>query len=356
MPSQATWLTGNAGVDQFPLPYAPGWIDRLVQWIDRLPVPPWLIYPILFVLAWLLIVVSRWIEGSAPFSTLDTPYAFVAFYSFAGLAAIHYLDRAAGRAFDHFKPALSKSAVETAGLRYELTILPARETRVVALIGLGFWALELVIGNEARTVLGSGMYFWTLATVTGVGFVFTSELLYHTARQLQLVSRIHAAAEHLDLFDFGPLYSFSGLTARTGLVFALILWFDFALNPETMNNLPLILLNGIILLLCAACFVLPLHGMHQRIVAEKARLEHEANERVTAMVQHLYARVDSLDLHDADAVNKTVSSLVATRELIAKMPTWPWRHETFTFFFSALTLPVVVFLIQMFLKSLIGFK
>ncbi len=61
-------------------------------------------------------------------------------------------------------------------------------------------------------------------------------------------------------------------------------------------------------------------------------------------------------MRDASAVNQTISSLVATRELIAKIPTWPWRPETFAAFYSALTLPVIVFLIQMFLKTVIGFK
>ncbi len=74
------------------------------------------------------------------------------------------------------------------------------------------------------------------------------------------------------------------------------------------------------------------------------------------IVQHLSGQVDGLDLHDADAVNKTIGSLVATRELITKIPTWPWRPETFTAFFSALALPVVVFLIQTFLRTLLSLK
>jgi len=279
----------------------------------------------------------------------------VAFYPVAALAAIHYLDRTAGRAFDLFQPALGGSETEAACLRYELTTLPARETWIVGATGLAFFSLVMLIGSPLRLGMGSGIFYWTGVTFAGMGFVTTFELLYHTLRQLRLVSRIHDSAENLDLFHLSPLYSFSALTARTGLVFVLILCFDLVVNPETLRNLALVGLNVAILLLAVACFVLPLQGMQRRIAAEKRRLEWDVNQHIKAMVQHLYGRVEGLDVHDADPVNKTITSLLATRELIAKIPTWPWRSETSTVFFSALTLPVVVFLIQMFLKTLMGF-
>jgi hypothetical protein len=74
------------------------------------------------------------------------------------------------------------------------------------------------------------------------------------------------------------------------------------------------------------------------------------------LVTRLYERVDGNELADADAMNKMMGSLIATRELISKIPAWPWRPETFTVFFTALTLPVVVFVLQMVLKTLLGFQ
>ncbi len=338
------------------LPYAPSWVDGLIGWINRLPVPPWLFYPSLLVPIFLIINASRWLEGRASLGSFDAPYGFTAIYPVTMLAAIHYLDRTARRAFEYFRPALGKNEAEAARLEYELTVLPARPARLVAAVGAAFCLLLVLSGTTAQQTLGTGIYFWTLLLCTGAGFVFTAELLYHTVRQLRLVTRIHAAASNLDLFHYTPLYSFSALTARTGLVFSLILWFDFAVNPETFTNLPLIVLNAVILVLSAACFVLPLEGMHRRIVVEKRRLEWDVNQRLKAIVGHLYESIDGLALGDADEVNKTISSLLAARDLMARIPTWPWRPETFTAFFSALALPVVVFLIQMFLKTVIGFK
>ncbi len=356
MASSVDLSAGPASMDQPPVPYSPAWIDRLLDSIERLPIPAWLFYPLLLVFIYLFVNVARWLEGTAPFGTFDGPYSFVVVYPVCTLAAIHYLDRTAARAFDFFRPALGKSEAEAACLRYELTHLRPRPALLAAAAGSVFCVLSVNLAPSTRPQIGSGLYYWSLIGIAMVGLIFTAELLYHTVRQLRLVTRIHASAARVDLFNFAPLYSFSALTARTGMVFVLLLWIDLYVNQETLVNASLIALNATIALLSVACFLLPLYGMHQRIITEKRRLELEVNQHLTAVVQTLYGRVDERDLHDADAVNKTVSSLLLTREVINKIPAWPWRPETFTAFFTALTLPVIVFLIQMTLKTLIGFK
>lgn len=356
MPSEATRQIGNTEIVQPWHPYSPGWIDRLVRWIDSLPVPALLLYPLLLALLFLLVNAARWLEGSAPFGSLDAPYGFAVLYPVWGLASLQYLDLTAGRAFENFRPALGKSGAEASRLCYELTTVPLRDGNIVVLGGFVFTIVIWAAASGLRPTLGAGIFFWTIWLLTAVGFVTTATLLYHTVRQLRLVSLIHASAENIDLYHYGPLYSFSGLTARTGIVFVFILCYDIAVNPETLYNAPLLVLNIGIFAISAACFVLPLQGMHQKIIVEKRVVQWDVDQRLAAVVKHLYSKVDDLDLHDADSVNKTINSLVATRDLIGKIPTWPWRPETFTAFSTALTLPVVVFLIQMFLKTLMGFK
>ncbi len=128
----------------------------------------------------------------------------------------------------------------------------------------------------------------------GAGFILCAELLYHTFRQLRLVSRIHASAKNVRLFHFAPLYSFSTLTARTWGVFVLLLAYDLAANPETLANLTLAILNAVILLLSAVYFIWPLQGMHQRIIPEKRELEFDVNQRVEAIAQHVTTKWMSL--------------------------------------------------------------
>jgi len=278
-------------------------------------------------------------------------------YAFLLLAAIHYLDSTALRSLEAFRPALGLTPAEVGRLEYELTTLPARQAWLVTAIGAAFGILVVLLGHVDARLRAAPAVVPIVVAFGILGFIVTAELLYHTVRQLRLVSRIHSMAAAIDLFRFTPLYAFSRLSAQTGLIFLLVVYFDIAVNPETFVNPALLAINIIGLpLIAAACFILPLVGMHLRLVREKQRLQWETHERIEASMKQLYQRVDKMDLRDADAMNKTISSLVMTRELIARLPTWPWQPGTFTVFFTAFSLPVLVFLIQMFLKSVLGFE
>ncbi len=254
---RADTLATTTASDLSALPFDSGWIDRLFGQINRLPVPAWVFYPVLLAIVSLAIVASRRLELGAPAEVWNLPYVFVAVYPVYFLAAIHYLDRTAAKAFDFFRPALGMTDAEAARLRYELTSLPRRQSWIAALVGFIIFLVIFAYPSGPRMALGSSISYWTVLAVAGAGFVVCAELLYRTFRQLRLVSRIHASARNVRLFHFAPLYSFSALTARTGVVFVLLLAYDLAVNPETLANLPLAILNAVILLLCAACFVWP---------------------------------------------------------------------------------------------------
>jgi hypothetical protein len=57
----------------------------------------------------------------------------------------------------------------------------------------------------------------------------------------------------------------------------------------------------------------------------------------------------------ADALNKTLASLVVERELLAKIPTWPWQPGALTGFLTALLLPIILWLIQRILERMLTF-
>ncbi len=90
------------------------WVDRLIGWIKHLPISAWLFYPGVVALWGLAINASRWIDGTVAIGTFDSPYSFVAVYPVGFIAAIHYLDDTASRAFDAFRPALGRSESEMA--------------------------------------------------------------------------------------------------------------------------------------------------------------------------------------------------------------------------------------------------
>jgi len=53
-------------------PYPPSWIDRLIAWIDDLPMPAWAFYALVTLLTALLANIFLWLDGTLPFPSIDT--------------------------------------------------------------------------------------------------------------------------------------------------------------------------------------------------------------------------------------------------------------------------------------------
>ncbi len=112
------------------------------------------------------------------------------------------------------------------------------------------------------------------------------------------------------------------------------------------------LLPGI--LIAVAVFVLPLREMHTRLAAEQQRLQFAAEERLKAILEELAKDVDAVDLARADALNKTLGSLLQQRDVLAKLPTWPWSTGTLRGFVTLILLPIALFLAQRILVAIVG--
>jgi hypothetical protein len=336
------------------VPYRPSWIDQLIRAIERLPGPPWAFYLVAVAVLALAINVISWTSGipEAPGSsvpkykpwTFDLAQSGFAVYPVYIIAMMHYLNRVAAEKLAAFRLALDVDQRHYERLRYELTTLPARETALATLLGLGFVAI--LFGATwifEGPLQGSTAFQVAALALSGVTIAPVAVLIYHTIHQLRLVSRIHALAPRIDLFQSPPLYAFSLLTARTGLGWAALLVFSWVTDPRIE---PIgVALTVLILAVACAAFVLPLDGMHRRIAAEKERLQLEADRRLKASIAQLHQSVDELDLSHADPLNKTIDSLQVEREAIAKMSTWPWQPGTLRAFVSVLLVPIVLWLI-----------
>jgi hypothetical protein len=346
-------VTG-AGRVPIEVPHRPSWVDQLIRAIQRLPGPPWVLYLVTIAVLALAINVISWTSGipEAPGSsvpkykpwTLDLPQSGFAVYPVYIIAMMHYLNRVAAEKLAAFRLALDVDQREYERLRYELTTLPARETALATLLGLGFVAFLFGATWIFEGPLeGSTAFQIAALVVQGVTIALVAVLMYHTIHQLRLVSRIHALAPRIDLFQPTPLYAFSLLTARTGLGWAALIVYSWLTDPRIE---PIgVGLTVLIVAVASAAFVVPLDGMHRRIVAEKERLQLEVNRRLKVALAQLHQSVDERDLSQADPLNKTIDSLQVEREAIAKMSTWPWQPGTLRAFVSVLLVPIVLWLI-----------
>ena len=340
-------------------PYAPSWLDRLLDAIEALPGPAAVAFLVIGAVLVLLLYAEPWAMGVAsPFTPVERTYWGIAVA--AQLWAAAYLRRVAGSAFDAFKAALPASEAELARLRYELTVIPAVPAIVATVAAIALSAISLAVNPSATgtvplTGTRLGAAFVLQSVVVSLMFV----LLLQLVRQMGQVRRALAGLAIVDAFRPGPLHAFSRLTARTGIAVLLFTGSFIVIAPPPAATEPGALLVGWVPylvfppLIAVLAFVLPLSGMHGRLVAEKERLQGQAEERLQRLFAETNRDIDARDLSRADALNKMLTSQLQQRDVLAKLPTWPWSAGTLRGFVTAILLPLVVFLLQQVVSRLI---
>ncbi len=336
-------------------PYAPSFVNTLTAWIDRLPGPAWAFYLVAIVAAIAIQWTFAWAARLAEPGEYPLAYAYYGAVLPATVWLIHHLDGVARTALSAFRPLLDVKPEELRRWDYELTVIPARPAAIVIGLVYAFTYPYYVIDPVAADTVG---YTVPMLVIRGLweGAVgaLVIILVYHSVRQLRLVSGIHARAQRVALFEPAPLYAFSTLTSRTAIGLVLLQAPTVFFVPAN-GSAVLITVAWLVpvALIASAIFVLPLQGMHHRITAEKERLEAEVGRRLASTMDDVHAAVDERRREDADALNKTLATLVAERDLVAKLPTWPWAPGTFWAFASAILLPIGLWFLTRVLERLV---
>ena len=338
-------------------PYPPSWVNVFTAWIAALPVPAALVYLVIGAVMVVSANAQNWIAGSEPFPNLTLELSYWGALAAALLALIPYLDRVAVSSLESFRPALEGADMDFDALEYELTVIPGRPALVVT--GL---AVAAVLSGFVSNPGGSGVAGLPLVALVlvaagwslVVSMIFL--LMYHTLRQLRAVVRIHTMAPRVNLFRPAPLYAFSQLTVRTGIAFVLIVSTTVLLDASNLEARPLVitvpfLVGGITV--ATAAFVVPLLGMHRRLTAEKKDLEWQVGQRLEGAIAEVHRAADAHDLSQADGLSKQLTSLIAERDVVAKLPTWPWHPGTVGVFLTAIVLPVGLYVVTRLLQRFV---
>ena len=333
-------------------PYSPSWIDRFTDRVDRLAGPSWLFYAGLWLVLYLIEIATQW--------TGDIASAFRPFHIFfvgtipLNLALIHYLDRTAEIALSKFRTVLDCSDSEYAELRYRLTTLPARPVLVVALISIAVDVFFPTSESLARRIFAdnpaSNMYNFVVSFVLSI---LVCILIYHTLHQLMVVNQIYSRAR-VNLFNLGPLYTFSNLSARTAIGILAIAYSWYATLPEFFREQSgsatgLALLGAGVL-----TFIWPLWGVHNLLVEKKQALLAECTQQQEMAIAKLHRSLHTDKLEGMDDLNKLMASLEVEHTMLSRISTWPWQPETVRWFVAALLFPVIVWLMQWILQRVLG--
>ncbi len=331
--------------------YSPSWVDLLTDRIARLPIPAWLFYAGLFGVGHAITTVLKWFDGREPMGTLlTTPVPVVVWFVYL-LAMLHYLDGVARDKLRAFRPLLDIDEAAYARLEYELTHAPARSALAS---GFGWMVVAIAVAiSSAPMIRQAGYPLWEIIA-TAACYMLGGAAIYDTKHQLQIVSHIHAQARRIDLLQPEPVYAFSGLTARTAVAWIFLLYITLLLVPGSLTLSPVTASMLMPLALAVIAFAWPLWGMHRRLVAEKQRLQAAANEHLKIATGELHKRIAARELQGIDMLSSAIAGLCAERQVIDTLPTWPWRPSTLSGLFTALLLPIALWILQQALARWLG--
>ena len=337
------------------LPYPPSIIDRFMRFVQRLPLPYWLTYLLLFVLEVLIHHVVDWMDGSLPAFHFRLLICFWPLLIWGPLAIMTYLDAIARQALSAFSPLLDIHPETMRRLEYEFTTMPPRG---VFLRGVVFTALYVAFMVKiALPVIAPSAHetplTLVLSTVEGF-FAFNNGLFYHTMRQLRLVNRTVKLVKQFDLFRLDAVYSFSQLTARTGVAWLLLASLILVIGPLQLSPVPIFAFQGMGIAAALAAFALPLWVVHRRLVAEKRGLVAAHDQRVKSALAKLHNALDKERLEDVYQLSSALDGLTAEAAILDKIRTWPWSAETLAGFLSAIVLPMALFFLQLVLQKWLG--
>lgn len=337
-------------------PYSPSWVDYLSDWVNRRRGPSWTYYAAIGVIVLSIQTATLWIEG-APIDRVGLAQVYLALAIAYILALIRHLDRRAVLALATMRPALEASERKQRDMGYRLSTLPALATLVASLAAVAFVVLTEAISEPYRPE--SLDPFPISAAVMRVcyliGWFVFGAFLFHTFHQLRVINEIYTRHTRIDIFRAKPLYAFSNLAALTAGSLAMISYGWLLANPWIDQSDPLVFVPMVILLLFAAVtFVWPQLGIHRLQVNEKDRLLDEAALRFEAAIRDLHRKMDDEELEGVMDLNMAMASLELELNALKKTPTWPWEPEVVQLLFTALALPLALWLIQLILQSTLG--
>lgn len=339
-----------------PRPYTPSFIDRFMGFVRQMPYPYWLTYLILCLMQSSIFHVLAWMDGAVPAYRFSPELLLFPVWLWFPLAIMTYLNSVAREALVSFRPLLDIDDEQFRQLGYEFTTMPARGALLSSLFWASVYVGQAYFNFEAFIVsYGTGTTFATIIFLEGlVAYLIGSAIYYHSFRLLRLVNRTVKMVKQYNLFQLDPVYAFSRVTARTGIAWMIMLSFSLLFYPVELTNAPVLSVLVVQVALALAAFVLPLRFVNSHLVSEKRRLLTAHDQRVRATLERLHHGLDENELDKMGQLESALAGLTTEREILSRIPTWPWRAGTLTTFLSAIGLPVVLFLIQLVIERWLG--
>jgi len=329
--------------------YAPSFLDKFMDFIERLPVPYWSTYLLLFIAQSIVMHVFAWVDGWLPLFTSNPLIFLFPLWQWLPLTIMTYSRTVSIQALSTFSSLLDAEENELKRLKYEFSTMPSRG---VVLNGVA-WGIVYVILTYATfdtfyVSYGLGTLLSVVLMLEGlITYMAGGAIYYYSFRQLSLVNRTVRMAKQFNLFRLGPVYAFSRVTSLIGISWMVMLSLTLLAFPvQLVSGLTLVIL-ALQVVLAMAAFVLPLWFVHLRLEDEKLRLLEELNQQFESTSEKLHRCLENNDMGPVTQLKDAMLGLTAEGGVLNELPTWPWQTGVLTGFLSATILPIVLFITQL---------
>lgn len=341
------------------IPYSPSWVNRFTAWMRGLPTPASISYSTLFVLwSGTLGFLSRWIADLLPEEqwTLAVYYDVYSgpIFAVAVLAFYHYFEIEIAEALDQSKSLTNYSAQEREKKSYELINFPALPFFVASIIFASISIPGVLFEYGFKEVNLSNLLVFVEWGLTGaISFGFILRLI----RFIVQIRRFYSDLGEISLFNLGGIYELPSIAARGGLLL-LILWYmnvPFNLNDFTLGNPFTIFAIWFVSFVPLAAFALPFGALNRRLVFEKNQKINQVSMEIEEAFEKVREDFKGGKLSEMSNMEATISNLLANRNYLESIPTWPWKQGTFRLTMTAVLLPIFVWLVQQILDRTLRF-
>jgi hypothetical protein len=335
--------------------FSSSYINRFTKWIEGLPGSSWGYYVGFTIFLLSLQTVASWVEGAIPIGSFLPEHIFLSAAISFIIAIIPYFDKRALAALETIKPSLTIDEAKLKELAYQLTHLPAFKSILASIIVLIISHYFEFVGEGAyqnAALIGFPISMYLSRVIYLICWWFFGLFLYHTIHQLGLINKIYNRYTRIDLFRMHPLYGFSNLAAFTsGAIIMLPYGFLFITPAIKLNNPVILILYLVISIIPVVTFILPQLGLYRLQTAEKKLKLDEIDQRYKNVLDEVNNCVDNGEHAKIANLNSSLSTLSNVRQRISKISTWPWQPETIRWLFTALVLPLLMWIAQYFLSK-----
>lgn len=325
------------------------WTDAVVALIDRLPGPAWLAYAVLVLLSVATMVLVRVIDGSR----LDALAIMFGGLTFTPFAVIHYINRAASRALEDYRPALGDLEPEYAEIERRLTSTSVWTGLVGAVVGIAIAVAGITTAGGGWGVTSENSLATNVVTLVFTA-VFNASLavfMLHALGQVVTIHRTHRDSTNIQLWDLPPQNAFARVTALAAILLTIPYGTAALISALlTANSAVAAVLVAVLLAFAVALFACPLVSMRIRLVREKERQLGETDRAFEVAATRLRRAVDAGELSGAADLQNAMSALGIERERLRRVSTWPWTADTLRALLTSLGLPVLLW----FLTTVLG--